>query len=261
MSTLSPAVSSKATTDKQTVTAIGLTKQYAGSHHPAVEDISFFANAGEVLVMLGPNGAGKTTTLRMLATILEPTLGTAVILGNDVRRDAVEVRKQLGFLSPNTRLHPDLSIEETLRFFGRVHGLKGLDLDEAIERSLRHFDLIEERDKHIGALSTGMAQRANLARTMLHDPQLLILDEPTSGLDIMASSAVLAFIEDARARGKTVLLSTHSILEAEQLGDRIAVISQGRIRGFGTPEEIMQETGESLLENSYLELLRRGFDL
>jgi sodium transport system ATP-binding protein len=247
--------------ERHTLTAIGLTKQFEEGTRPAANDISFFANAGEVLVFLGPNGAGKTTTLRMLATLLEPTMGTAIVLGHDVRREALEIRRKLGYISPDTHLHPDLTIEETLQFFGRIYGFEGLALNESVERVLRHFDLQGERDRRVGELSTGMTQRCNLARAILHDPELLVLDEPTTGLDILASSTVLAFIEDAKGRGKTILLSTHSIYEAEQLGDRIAVISQGCIRGFGTPEDLLRQTRESRLENAYLELLRQGFEL
>ncbi len=222
---------------------------------PAVHDVSFGCKKGEVFGLLGPNGAGKTTTLRMLSTVLEPTIGTASVCGYDVRREAREVRGQIGFLSGNTALYPRLSVRETLRFFGTLHGLRGDYLDSAIQRVVEALDMEGYADKRLETLSTGMAQKANIGRTLLHDPPVLILDEPTNGLDILGSASMLDFVEKMKHEGKCVVYSTHIMSEAERLCDRIGILHSGKLYEVGTLDELKAKTQREYLDQVFLSLL------
>jgi sodium transport system ATP-binding protein len=221
----------------------------------AVDHISFEANNGEIFGLLGPNGAGKTTTLRMLATILQPTEGTANIGGHDVSKEAQQVRRKIGFLSGDMGLYHRLTPRELLRFFGRLNGLNGAALNQRIERLFELFDMRHFADSKIDTLSTGMRQKTAISRTIIHDPPILILDEPTSGLDVPTAHVVESYIRDARGAGKCIVLSTHVMEEAEYLCDRIAVIYQGRIRALGTMDDLRSMTGKNRLREIFIELL------
>jgi sodium transport system ATP-binding protein len=232
----------------------GLVKFFAtpeGEQVRAVDDVSFSCRAGEIFGLLGLNGAGKTTTLRMLSTVLAPTAGTATLAGHDIRTDSVGVRQSIGFLSGTTGLYHRLTPRETLRFFGEFHGLSGAALDARVEEVLRTFGIDKYADQRCEKLSTGMKQKANIGRTVVHDPPILILDEPTSGLDVLAASTMLEFVEKYRADGKCVLFSTHIMSEAERLCDRIAIIHDGTIRAQGTLDELRQSTGKHYLEDVF----------
>jgi len=221
----------------------------------AVDHISFEANDGAIFGLLGPNGAGKTTTLRMLATILQPTEGTANIGGHDINKEAQQVRRKIGFLSGDMGLYHRLTPRELLRFFGRLNGLNGAALNQRIERLFELFDMRHFADSKIDALSTGMRQKTAISRTIVHDPPILILDEPTSGLDVPTARVVEGYIRDAKAAGKCILLSTHVMEEAEYLCDRIAVIHQGKIRALGTMDDLRSMTGKNRLREIFIELL------
>jgi sodium transport system ATP-binding protein len=221
----------------------------------AVDHISFEANNGAIFGLLGPNGAGKTTTLRMLATILQPTEGTANIGGHDINKEAQQVRRKIGFLSGDMGLYHRLTPRELLRFFGRLNGLNGAALNQRIERLFELFDMRHFADSKIDSLSTGMRQKTAISRTIIHDPPILILDEPTSGLDVPTAHVVEGYIRDARVAGKCIVLSTHVMEEAEYLCDRIAVIYQGRIRALGTMDDLRSMTGKNRLREIFIELL------
>lgn len=223
----------------------------------AVRGIDLSCEYGEVFGLLGPNGAGKTTTLRILATILAPTSGSARVAGADVASEPLEVRRRIGFLSANTGLYPRLSGRETLRYFGRLFGIDGDRLEERIEELIAAFDMSEFADRRCEALSTGQRQRVSISRAVLHDPKVLILDEPTTGLDILATSAMIDFVESRRAAGVCVLFSTHVLSEAERLCDRIGVIDHGRLLAAGSYEELLAQTGCEWLEDAFRELVRR----
>ena len=236
----------------------GLSKHFVepkGGRKVAVDGISFQAHAGEILGLLGPNGAGKTTTLRILATILAPTSGTATIAGHDIRKEPLEVRRKLGFLSGDMGLYHRLTPIETLRFFGQLNGYGGAALPSRIERLLALFGIETFARTRIDKLSTGMRQKVAIARAVVHDPPVLILDEPTSGLDVPTAHTVERFILDAKAQGKCVLLSTHIMEEAEYLCDRIAVIHEGRIQAMGTMDDLRARTGKQRLREIFLNLL------
>jgi sodium transport system ATP-binding protein len=222
-----------------------------GGEVRAVDGVSFRCGAGEVFGLLGLNGAGKTTTLRMLSTVLTPTGGTARLAGHDILSEPERVRESLGFLSGTTGLYHRLTPRETLRFFGQFHGLTGDRLEERVQVVLRTFEIDRFADVRCEKLSTGMKQRTNIGRTVVHDPAILILDEPTSGLDVLAAQATLEFVEACRSEGKCVVFSTHIMSEAERLCDRIAVIHRGTIRAEGTLEELRERTGQHYLEDIF----------
>jgi len=249
--------------DAIAINASGLAKTF---HDPqrgpveAVKGVDLDCQRGEIFGLLGPNGAGKTTLLRMLSTILAPTSGRATIDGIDVASDPLEVRRRIGFLSGSTGLYPRLTGRETLRYFGKLHGLEGEALDAAINTALDAFDLHDFVDGRCESLSTGQKQRVSIARAILHDPPVLILDEPTTGLDIMASSDMIDFIESRRQAGTCVLFSTHILSEAERLCDRIGIIYSGRMLASGTLDELRADTGVEWLEDVFRELVRRADD-
>jgi len=198
----------------------------------AVDGVTFRCEPGQVYGLLGANGAGKTTTLRMLATILEPTSGTARVAGHDIRRASQAVRSSIGFLSTATALYGRLTAREMTEYFGRLHGLEGPALRRRVEAVFERLE-IDFGDRRCDALSTGMKQKVSIARTLVHDPPVMIFDEPTLGLDVMTARAIVAFIRECRDHGKTVLFSTHVMTEAEKLCDTIGIIHQGRLLAEG----------------------------
>ena len=237
----------------------GLTKRFVekgGGTVTAVDDLSFEARPGRVFGLLGVNGAGKTTTLRMLSTMLIPTAGTATVDGLDVTKEPGAVRARIGFLSTSTALYGRLTARETLAYFGGLYGLAGRDLKTRLEETIARLEIAPFADRLCDKLSTGQKQRVSIARATLHDPPVLFFDEPTAGLDVVASQAVLEFIEDSRDRGKTVVFSTHIMSEVERLCDDVAVVHDGRLVGYGTAEALKAQTGETTLEGAFLKLVR-----
>lgn len=221
----------------------------------AVDGISFEVRPGEIFGLLGPNGAGKTTTLRMLATLIKPSAGTATLGGFDVVREPGKVREQIGFLSGETGLYPRLTPREILKFFGEMNGMSGARLKTRVEETIEKFGISSFADTRTDRLSTGMKQKTAIARTMLHEPPVLILDEPTSGLDVPTARTIELTVKESRNQGKCVLYSTHVMEEAEYLCDRIAVIHSGRIKATGTMDELRAITGKQRLREIFLSLL------
>jgi sodium transport system ATP-binding protein len=236
----------------------GLAKSFEdkkrGTVH-AVESVSFNVKGGEVFGLLGPNGAGKTTTLRLLATLLKPTAGTAIINGFDLVREPAKIREQLGFLSGDMGLYGRLSPREILKFFGQLNGMSGSKLETRTNELITRFGMTEFADTRTDKLSTGMKQKTMIARTMLHDPPVIILDEPTSGLDVPTARTIEEAVLDAKSAGKCIIYSTHVMEEAEYLCDRIAVINQGKVRATGTMDELRATTGKQRLREIFLSLL------
>ncbi len=207
------------------ISARGLGKRFGDRW--AVAGLSFEIAAGEVFGLLGPNGAGKTTTLRMLAGMIAPDEGAASIAGLDVARDADEVRARVGLLTEQPGLYDRLTIGENLEFFARLHGVPSGEAGRRIDGLLRRFDLHEARGRRAGTLSKGMRQKVAIARALLHEPEVIFLDEPTSSLDPEAARTVRDSVAALASSGRTLLLCTHNLFEAEQLCRRIAILRPG----------------------------------
>lgn len=221
----------------------------------AVAEVSFECRPGEIYGLLGPNGAGKTTTLRILSTVLRPTSGAATICGHDLQAEAREVRRSIGFLSGSTGLYGRLSPREVLHYFGSLFSMGKEAIQKRTAELFSLLDIESFADRRCDKLSSGMKQKVSIARTILHDPPVIIFDEPTAGLDVLTSRTILSFIRDCRSRGKCVLLSTHIMAEAEKLCDRIGVIHKARIRARGTPEEIRKQYESADLEDAFVKIV------
>ncbi len=222
----------------------------------AVDAVSISCSRGEIFGLLGANGAGKTTTLRMLSTILRPTSGRAWVMGHDVRAAPEEVRRNLGFYSASTALYPKITPRETLRFFARVNGFPRDRVEGRVEALIERFRIEEYADTRVERLSSGMKQKVSIARTVVHDPPVLIFDEPTVALDVLNAIELREFIAGLRNEGKAILFSTHIMSEAEQLCDRIGIIHRGAILATGTLQELREETGLHYLEEIFVRFAR-----
>ncbi len=217
----------------------------------AVDGISFEAREGEIFGLLGANGAGKTTTLRILATILQPTSGTARLMGHDVTDAPEAVRRNLGFYSASTALYPRLTARETLEFFARINHYTG-NIDARVAALIDRFGIEEYADARVEKLSSGMKQKVSIARTIAHDPPVLIFDEPTVGLDVLNALEMQRVIRELRNEGKSILFSTHIMSEAEKLCDRIAIIHRGEILASNTLDGLRKATGQHYLEDIFV---------
>ena len=221
----------------------------------AVDEVSFSCRPGEIFGVLGPNGAGKTTLLRMLATILEPSAGTATVAGYDIQREPQQVRGSIGFLTGSAALYERLTARETVAYFAELQGMTPADRDRRIHEVFTALDIHPFADRRCDKLSTGQKQRVSIARAIIHEPPVMFFDEPTSGLDILGARTVVRFIRRCRDEGRTVLFSTHIMSEVEALCDRIAIIYDGRIAAVGTMDELRGRTGQTAFENVFLSLI------
>jgi len=224
------------------VTLEGVTKTYAGK--PAVEDLSLTVPKGSIFGLIGPNGAGKTTTLKMVATLIKPDRGTLRVNGHDLAKDVKRARSIMGYMPDSFGSFGGLTCEEYLRFFGRIHGWRSPMLEQRIEAVLDLTDLAGMRDQLASALSTGMRQRLSLAKTLLHDPEVLILDEPASGLDPRARIEIRSLLQELGKMGKTVLISSHILADLQEICTAVAIIEVGKVVWSGSLEE-----GRSALES------------
>ena len=224
----------------------------------AVDGVEFAVPDGGITGLLGPNGAGKTTTLRILATLLRPDAGSAAVDGHDVVRGALEVRRRIGVVPDAKGLYPRLTARENVRYYGRLHGIEGAELEREIDRLIGLLAMEDIADRRTEGFSTGQRVKVAIARALIHDPPNVLLDEPTSGLDIMATRAMRRAIRRLRDDGKCVLLSTHIMQEVSALCDRVVVIAQGRVVADGTPEQLREHTGRDHLEDAFVELIGSG---
>lgn len=208
----------------------------------AIDDISFDVKAGEVFSLLGPNGAGKTTTVEILECLRTRTSGEVRILGMDVKSDAIKIKRRIGVLPQDFNAFDLLTVKENIRFFGNMYD-KSVDAEELIKA----VDLTEKRDEYFKNLSGGLKQRVGVAISMVNDPEIVFLDEPTTGLDPKARREVWGVIGSLKEKGKTVILTTHYMEEAEFLSDRVGIIDHGKFIAFGTPREIIDTHGTGSL--------------
>jgi sodium transport system ATP-binding protein len=213
----------------------------------AVDDVSFSCQPGQIYGLLGANGAGKTTVMRLLATLLRPTGGSAMVAGYSVTEAPDAVRAHVGFLAA-------LTARETLAYFGALQGMDAGAIAARTDTLARGLGMTDFLDRRVGTFSTGMKQKTSIARTLVHDPSVIILDEPTLGLDVMAARAILRFVRDCRDRGKTVIYSTHVMPEVERLCDRVGIIHGGRLLAEGTVAELRQRAGKTDLEDVFVAL-------
>jgi ABC-type multidrug transport system ATPase subunit len=233
---------------------IGLTKEFGGK--VVVDDVSLDIPGGLVYGLLGPNGAGKTTIVRMLSTLLKPTSGTARVNGFDVLSDPSKVRSSIGVLPEDTGLYDRLTATETLEFYGGVEGLTGASVRERSEILLKMFELFDRRHDRVGKYSRGMRQKLALARALIHDPPVLLLDEPTLGLDVMSTRAIREYVKNVAKEGKTVLLTSNNMYEAQLLCSQVTILNKGAIRASGTVEDLEAMSKGRGLEEVFVNLVR-----
>jgi len=231
-----------------------LTKKFNGK--AVVQEVSLEIPRGVVYGLLGPNGAGKTTIVRMLSTMLKPTAGTAHVNGFDVLTESIKVRSSIGLLPEDTGLYDRLTATETLEFYGGVQGLSGEPLDRRIEELLKMFELYDRRDDRVGKYSRGMRQKLALARALIHDPPVLLLDEPTLGLDVMSTRAIRDYVRNVAKQGKTVLLTSNNMYEAQLLSSMVTILNKGSVRASGTVEELEEMSKAKGLEEVFVNLVR-----
>lgn len=242
----------------------GLTKHYSDlrrGRFVALDEISFHARPGQVYGLLGPNGAGKTTALRILSTVLRPSSGTAVVNGYDVVRQPSQVRRQIGFMSANTAVYDRMTGWEMVEYFGRLHGMARPQLIERMEQLFERLKMNDVREVLGAKMSTGMKQKVSVARTIVHDPPVMIFDEATAGLDVLAARALLNTVADLRDQGKCIIFSTHIMREAEKLCDRVAILHQGHVLAEGTLGELRDQHQEPDLEELFFKLISKHDDV
>jgi sodium transport system ATP-binding protein len=244
--------------ENQKKTKESLDPREQGHWFNAVRDVSFSCESGQVLGLLGPNGAGKTTSLRMLSTALKPTNGQIIINGDDVIAEPIAMRKRIGFLSGTTSLYHRLTVKENVEYFGRLHGMSEPDLAQEIERIFDLLDIHSFANKKAESLSTGMKQRANIARTVIHKPEVIVLDEPTTGLDVISAKTILDFIESYKNTNVPIVFSTHHLHEVEKLCDRVVLINQGTTQFNGTLEEFRGVSQSKSLYDAFVQLVEKG---
>ena len=222
----------------------------------AVDDISLGVDKGEIVGIIGPNGAGKTTLLRMLGHLMEPTSGEVLYRDADKEiSDKLEIKRRIGYLSGNTRLYGRLSIRELLEVMGSIYGMTKSEINARVDYISDVLGLDAFIDNRIEKLSTGQTQRASISRCLIHNPDIYIFDEPTLGLDIVSSNSIIQFMKNERAKGKTVLYSTHYMEEAEILCDRIIMMNNGKIIKSGTVEALQNDTDGRNLREVFMNLI------
>jgi sodium transport system ATP-binding protein len=218
----------------------------------AVDDVSFACRPGQIYGLLGANGAGKTTTLRLLATLLQPTSGAATLAGYDTVVAANEVRANVGFLAASTALYGRLTAREMITYFGRLNGMTDDTIKARLKVLAAELDMHDFLDRRCDKFSTGMKQKTSIARTLIHDPAVMIFDEPTLGLDVMTAHAIVSFVRECRNRGKTVIYSTHIMSEVEKLCDVIGIIHNGRLVAEGTLAALRTRFDEQDMEEVFV---------
>lgn len=242
------------------ISVCDLTREFhvGGERLLAVDHLSFRVEAGEVYGLLGPNGAGKTTTLRMILGLLQPTSGDAIIDGFRVSSAPDEVKRRIGLVSATAGLYQWLTPREVMAFFADLYGVPATLAAERLLRLAEMLKIHDYLDRRCATLSTGQKQRVNLARALIHDPPIMLLDEPTVGLDVVGSQVVFKYIEQLREQGRSVIVCTHGLDEAERLCDRFGLMHRGRLRHEGTLAELQAQTGRASLNEMFLRLLEES---
>ena len=227
------------------VEARNLTKQYVPDHPPAVNDISYDIQAGEIFSLLGPNGAGKTTTISMLSGLIQPTSGDALVGGHSIIENPVEAKKKIGVIPQEIALYPTLSARQNLIFWGRMYDMSGSALKQRVAEVLEQIGLTDRADDKIETYSGGMKRRVNIGAGLLHKPDIVFMDEPTVGIDPQSRRAILDMTKDLNAAGMAVLYTTHYMEEAQELSNRIGIQDHGELIALGTLDELTKMVGEA----------------
>jgi sodium transport system ATP-binding protein len=226
-----------------------------GNRIVAVDDVTFQCHPGRVFGLLGPNGAGKTTALRLIATMLKPTSGTINVGGADAATDPQGVRDRIGFLTGNTGLYDRLTATEMVRYHADLHRMDPDHFEERRRILFGSLGIEEFADRRIARLSSGMRQKVSIARTIIHDPDVIVFDEPTTGLDVMTSRGIVNLIKQCREEGKTVLFSTHIMGEVQMLCDDIGIIHRGKLYFNGSKAEFEGQMTHSSYEDEFIHLV------
>jgi len=221
----------------------------------AVDDVNFTCKPGRIFSLLGPNGAGKTTTLRMIATILQPTSGKIEVAGKDTVRDGQGVRSRIGFLTGSTGLYDRLTPGELVSYFARLYNIPKDEAEKRKSELFHRLDIHKFSGKRIGELSTGMKQKVSIARTMIHDPEVVVFDEPTSGLDVITAESIIELIRECKADQKTVIFSSHIMSEVDLLCDDLAIIHEGRILFNDTMEAFRKHMKTDNLTREFIHIV------
>jgi len=222
--------------EKVAIEVKGLTKKFGD--FTAVDNISFNVNENEIFGFLGPNGAGKSTTIRMLCTLARPTSGDAVVNGYDLVKQPTRVRESIGLVAEKMIMYDQLTAAENLRFFGNLYNMPKQKIETRIDELLKLVNMTEWKNAQIKKFSTGMRQRINVVRALLTEPKIIFMDEPTLGLDPQTTLSIRELIRDINKNGTTVILTTHAMIEAEALSNRIAIIDHGKIIALDTPQNL-----------------------
>lgn len=230
-----------------------LTKKFNG--FAAINGISFDASEGEILGLLGPNGAGKTTTIGTIATLQAPTSGTTEVCGFDVIKNPEEVRKNIGVLTTDIGVYERFTGRENLRYFGELYKIYNAALENRINDLVKLLQMEDFIDRISGKYSTGMKQKLAIARSVIHDPKVIMFDEPTAGLDVLAAQTVLGFMRQASKDGKCIIFSTHRMNEAEKLCDRAVIIHRGKMIASDSISALKEKTRMPDLEEAFLKLI------
>ncbi len=215
--------------------------------------INLKVKKGEIFGILGPNGAGKTTLISMLTTLIKPTSGNATVMGKDILKQQLEVRKSIGVITEKVTMYPPLTAEENLMFFGRLYGIEKKKLKQKIEEGLEEFQLSKFKNRPVGTFSLGMKRRLDIVRVLLNDPQVFFLDEPTVGLDPITVAFIKKKILEINKRGNTIILTTHIMQDADELSDRVALIDHGNLMACDTPKNLKKKIGnKATLEDVFI---------
>ena len=242
--------------NESAITIENLTKKFEDK--TAVEDLSLKVFKGELFGLLGPNGAGKTTTISILCGLIKPTSGSAKIFDYDIQKETQKVKEQIGVCIQETAIYPYLTGVENLELFGKLYGMNKKTIKERSNMLLTNMALKEDAKRVTAKYSGGMKRRLSLALALIHDPQIAFLDEPTVAMDPQSRHAVWDFIKEQKTKGKTIILTTHYMEEAEELCDRIGIIDRGRLIALGTPKELIAKNQVKNLEEVFIQLTGRN---
>lgn len=235
-----------------------LSKTYKNSDNPALNNLSFSVNKGDIFGLLGPNGAGKTTTVSILSGWINYTSGSVLYNDLELHKNYRTIKKKIGVVPQDIALYPTLTARENLNYFGRIYGLKGRELHTRVQNYLKLMGLSDRADQKINSFSGGMKRRTNLIAGILHQPQILFLDEPTVGIDVHSKAVILEYLKELNAQGMTIIYTSHHLSEAEQFCNKVLIIDYGKEIAEGSPGKLISESSATNnLEELFLHLTGR----